>query len=120
MGSRVALVVDDEPLARRLVSSVLRRVGWSVIEAPDGRTALRVAPESLDLLVTDFEMPEISGIALAEELRRRDADLPVVMVSGHGDGRDLLARLRGPQAAFVAKPFPVDLLIATVGSVTSG
>jgi len=118
--SRVALVVDDEPLVRRLVSSILRHTGWSVIEAPDGPTALSVAPEALDLLVTDLEMPEISGLDLAERLRERDVRLPVVMVSGHVDAGDLLARLRGPRAAFVGKPFPVDLLLASVCSVTAG
>jgi two-component system C4-dicarboxylate transport response regulator DctD len=117
-GSRLALVVDDEPLVRTLVSNVLRHRGWSVIEAPDAPTALAIAPEKLDLLVTDYEMPSVSGLALAEQLRGRDGGLPVVLVSGHHDVADLLAGVGGPKTAFVGKPFPVEELMTTIRSVT--
>jgi DNA-binding response OmpR family regulator len=115
---RVALVVDDEPLVRRFVSTVLRHSGWFVIEAADGATALTVAPARLDLLVTDFEMPSVSGVALAEKLRRRDRTLPVVMVSGYPEVAAEMAGLRGPRTAFVGKPFPIEELISTIGSIT--
>jgi len=114
----VALVVDDEPLVRALVSTVLRRRGWFVIEAPDGPSALALAPETLDLLVTDYEMPSISGVTLAEQLRLRNDRLPVLVVSGHPDVAAKLRGLRGPRAAFVSKPFPVEELLSTIGLTT--
>jgi DNA-binding response OmpR family regulator len=114
----VALVVDDEPLVRQLVATVLRRKGWSVFEAEDGSIALSVAPESLDLLVTDFEMPSVTGLALARELRQRDEDLPVLMVSGHPEVARKMRSIRGPRTAFVRKPFPVEELVSSIGSIT--
>ena len=115
----MALVVDDEPLVRRLVSSVLRNRGWSVIEAADGPSALAVAPPELALLVTDFEMPTITGLALARKLRLRDGELPVLMVSGHPDVGGRMGSLRGSRTAFVSKPFPVEELIAQIGAITA-
>ena len=115
---RVALVVDDEATIRTLVSTVLRRRGWSVLEAEDGCTALDMAPDRLDLLVTDYEMPRLTGIALATRLRLRDGELAVLMVSGHVDVEARLADLRWPRTAFVGKPFGVEALISTIGSIT--
>ncbi len=115
----VALVVDDEPLVRTLVSTLLRNRGWSVIEAADGLSALALAPESLGLLVTDYEMPAITGVTLAEQLRLRHEGLPVLMVSGHPEIAGKLSALRGPRTAFVSKPFPAEELISTVRLITA-
>lgn len=115
----VALVVDDEPLVRTLVSTLLRNRGWSVIEAADGRSALSLAPETLGLLVADYDMPAITGVALAEQLRLRNDRLPVLMVSGHSEIAGELTSLAGPRAAFVSKPFPVEEFISTVRLITA-
>jgi CheY-like chemotaxis protein len=94
----LALVVDDEPLIRQLVSTVLRRRGWTVIEAADGSVALSVVGEGpVDLLVTDYEMPFISGLRLAEQMRELDGELPVLMVSGRPDVARKMRSLKGPQ-----------------------
>src|ERR1035437_2921467 len=74
----LAVVVDDEPLIRQLVSTVLRRRGWSVIEAADGSVALSVVGGGpVDLHVTDYEMQFVSGVRLAEQLRELHNELPV-------------------------------------------
>jgi two-component system OmpR family response regulator len=113
----IALVVDDEPSIRQLVSTVLRHHGWSVIEAADGSTALTIAPEALDLLVTDYEMPSLSGLTLAEELREQDQDLPVLMVSGDPDAAHQVRSLAGRRTALVPKPFPLEDLVSTIGAI---
>jgi DNA-binding response OmpR family regulator len=115
--SPIALVVDDEPLIRQLVSTVLRHRGWSVIEAADGSTALTIAPHALDLLVTDYEMPTLSGLTVAERLRAQDQDLPVLMVSGDPDAARQMHGLRGRRTALVPKPFPVEELVSTIGAI---
>ena len=104
----LALVVDDEPLIRQLVSTVLRRQGWTVIEAADGSVALSVVgARPVDLLVTDYEMPFVSGIRLAEQLRELANELPVLMVSGRPDAARKMRSLKGPRTAFVRKPVPL-------------
>jgi DNA-binding response OmpR family regulator len=113
----VVLVVDDEPLVRRFVSTILRRQGWSVLEAADAGAALAIADAGpLDLLVTDYEMPEISGVALARLLRTHDEDLPVLMVSGHPDAAGAMQGLDG-RTAFALKPFAAEELVTRVCSI---
>jgi DNA-binding response OmpR family regulator len=114
----LALVVDDEPLIRQLVSTVLRRRGWAVIEAADGSVALSVVGgEPVDPLVTDYEMPFVSGIRLAEQMRELDDQQPVLMVSGRPEAARKMRSLNGPRTAFVSKPFPVEELVASIGTI---
>lgn len=113
----VALVVDDEPFVLRFMATVLRRQGWSVLEATDGVAALALADtRPLDLLVTDYEMPSVTGVALAEQLRERREDLPVLMVSGHLDAARKMRGLRG-RTAFARKPFAAKELVSSIGSI---
>ena len=114
----VAVVVHEEPLIRQLVSTVLRRRGWTVIEAADGSVALSVVGGGpVDLLVTDYEMPFVSGIRLAEQMRELDDQLPVLMVSGRPEAARKKRSLNGPRTAFVSKPFPVEELVASIGTI---
>jgi CheY-like chemotaxis protein len=113
----VALVVDDQPLVRRFLSTVLRRQGWAVREAWDADSAVAVSDaEKIDLLVTDYDMPTVTGVALARTLRERHLGLPVLMVSGHPEAAVELEGLRG-RTAFAQKPISIDELIASVGSI---
>jgi CheY-like chemotaxis protein len=114
----IALVVDDEPLVRQLICSVLARLGWRTLEAAQGGDALLVAVDlEIDLLITDYEIPGVKGIELADALRRVVPDLPVVVVSGHGSV-GLLASGRGYR--FLAKPFDPGELASLVTSVALG
>jgi DNA-binding response OmpR family regulator len=118
-GAPTALVVDDEPQVRRFMSAVLRRQGWSVREAGDATAALAMARAfPPDLLVTDFEMPLVSGVALAEQLRESDEDLPVLLVSGYPDAAGSMRNLHG-RTAFTRKPFAAEELVSSVGSIVS-
>jgi DNA-binding response OmpR family regulator len=115
--SHVALVVDDEPLVRRFVSAVLRREGWTVLEAANAIAALALADHKpLDLLVTDYEMPRVSGVTLAEQLRAQQQDLPVLVISGQPDVDYKMRSLRG-RAAFARKPIAAAELVASVGAL---
>jgi DNA-binding response OmpR family regulator len=116
--ARLALVVDDEPLARHFVSTVLRREGWSVLEAADAGAAFALAnTEPLDLLVTDYEMPHVTGIALARQLRKIDGDLPVLVMSGHPDAARSAHGLSG-RTAFAHKPFGIAELVSSIDKIT--
>ena len=113
----VALVVDDEPLVRRFVSAVLRGQGWTVLEAADAIAALAMADHKpLDLLITDYEMPRVSGVTLAEQLRAYDQDLPVLVISGHPDVDYKVRSLLG-RAALARKPLAAADLVASVGAL---
>ena len=111
----VALVVHEEPLIRQLVSTVLRRRGWSIVEAADGSMALLVVGGGpADSLGSDFEVPVISGVRLAEQLRQRDEEMPVLVGSGRPEAARKMRSLNGPRTASVSKPFPVEALISSM------
>lgn len=84
-GRRV-LVVDDDELMRMTLDAVLVRDGWAVQTCPGGQAALSMlaaAPGDVDLIVTDFNMPGMTGLTLAAEVRRRHPGLPVILASGY-------------------------------------
>lgn len=83
-GAPRALVVEDAPVARELLGSILRSLGFRVDEATDGRQGLQMAREAPpDLVLTDIEMPYLNGIELVRELRRSRslASLPVIVLT---------------------------------------
>jgi PAS domain S-box-containing protein len=85
-GGRRVLVVDDDELMRMTLDAMLSRDGYAVRTCPGGQAALSMlsaAPDETDLLVTDFNMPGMTGLALAAEVRRRQAALPVILASGY-------------------------------------
>lgn len=95
---RRILVVDDSPLTRELLVSLLRGVGYSVLEAVDGAQALVVLQrEEVDLVVTDLEMPVMGGLELTRRLKAHASlgTLPVVVVTTRGSDAD---RRRGMEA----------------------
>jgi len=111
--SRTVLVVDDEPEVLELATEILRHVGYSVLEAADGATALEVArghTGEIHLLVTDMVMPGMSGRDLAEQLRAVRKGLPVVYISGYVQDSAARSALSSEHSAFVAKPFTPELL----------
>jgi CheY-like chemotaxis protein len=109
------LVVDDDEAVRSIVSRMLLATGYDVASACGGRKALDVLDEQMpDLVVSDIDMPEMDGRALLRELRTRDAQLPVIGMSGHRCGEELE---RCGFDAFLAKPFRMEALVETVGRV---
>jgi hypothetical protein len=115
-GDETLLVVEDEPMLRRLLTSTLRARGYRVLTAGRGEEALLRDEEHtdrLDLLVTDVVMPRMSGVELARQLRLRRADLPVLFLSGYPAGLLDSAEL-GPNSAFLDKPFVPDDLAHAV------
>jgi DNA-binding response OmpR family regulator len=114
MKSARVLVVDDEPDIRQLVAHLLRRSGHEVVEAENGRAALRSLHASPpDVVLLDVSMPEMDGWQTLERIRDL-SDVPVLMLTARGDE---LERVRGLQAGaddYVVKPFGRQELLARV------
>src|SRR5919199_636356 len=114
MKSARVLVVDDEEDIRKLVAHLLRRAGHDVVEADNGRSALRTLHASPpDLVLLDVSMPELDGWQTLERIRDL-SDVPVLMLTARGDE---LERVRGLQAGaddYGTKPFGRQGLLARV------
>ena len=117
MQGACVLVVDDDGDVRALVVELLERAGYSVLQAPNGREALRVLYEQRpDLIVLDVSMPELDGWATLERIREL-SDVPVVMLSALGAELEKVRALRGGADDYVTKPFGRQELLARVESV---
>jgi DNA-binding response OmpR family regulator len=121
---RRILVVEDEPDIRRLNAEVLECSGYKVDTAEDGMAGWRVlhavshAPGSYDLLITDHDMPGLTGLALVKKVRAARMALPVIMATGALPVRDLFTRYPWIQpAAALVKPYSIEQLLRTVEAV---
>jgi PAS domain S-box-containing protein len=116
-GHETVLLVEDEDPVRELVSRVLEDVGYVVLSAPRPSEAQRlVATESIDLLLTDVVMPEMSGYDLATRVRLAQPDARVLFMSGYahkalGEASEL------PQGELLRKPFSPEELTRAVRAV---
>lgn len=111
------LIADDSDFVRKMVRRALRANGFQILEAVDGREALdRIAAEKVDLVILDFEMPNVDGREAALTLRKDPdtAEIPIIFLTSRTSKTDELAvRSTGIQA-FIAKPFQADRVVAEV------
>ena len=119
-GSETILVVEDQDDLRRLVSTVLESNGYRVLDAVDGRSALKVASDTenpIDLLLTDVIMPDLTGKQVADQILRSRPQIRVLFMSGYPG--DVIARKgvldRG--IFYLPKPFTIEALSAKVREV---
>ncbi len=112
---RILLVDDDRPL-RRMIAAVLSASGYQVDTADDGEAGWQAlhaesyTPDGYDLLITDNNMPRLSGVSLIKKARSARLNLPVILASGDAPEHTESLRL----AALLHKPFTADELVTTV------
>jgi signal transduction histidine kinase len=109
------LLVDDEPNIRWTMAEFLKRAGYDTLTASDFESALGVLDQTqIDAAVIDIILPRKSGIELLEELRRRDANVPVIMMTGEPNISHLPDIVRAGAYDFISKPVTKDALIKSV------
>jgi CheY-like chemotaxis protein len=116
-GRETVLVVEDDVQLRSALRRQLTSLGYSVLEAPDGRDALALAqrhPGRIDLLLTDLVMPGMDGRTLGDRLLARSPHTKVVFMSGHTEHPALDKIELRPCDHFVQKPFTARVLSETV------
>jgi CheY-like chemotaxis protein len=118
------LVADDDALVRRALTLALERAGHVVLTAENGLEGARLTrEEAIDLAVVDIHMPEMDGLELLVQLRATAPALPVIVMSGGDQTRDLAlledVKLLGATAA-LAKPFSLDELYTVVAAALAG
>ena len=108
------LIVDDSISVRNFVSSVLEKKGFSTYKSSDGASAIkRIGKGDIDIMITDLEMPKMTGFQLIENIRedKKHDELPIVILSGK-TGKDYRDKAMGIGAnAFIMKPFKENDLL---------
>jgi len=111
------LVVDDEPQILQLLRDHLEAAGFSVLDAADGRGAVRVAgTEHPDLIVLDLGLPGLDGLDVTRSLRK-DNPVPIIMLTARSDESDKLVGLELGADDYMTKPFSPKELVARIRAV---
>ena len=111
MARKKILIVDDEPLNLELLERELAAHDYTVESARNGGEALRKVDAFVpDLILLDYMMPDMSGLEVLKELRRRKYDLPVVMITAYGTIERVVEAMKEGAYDLVTKPFDADHL----------
>ena len=117
-GPPCILIADDDAPLRQALSIKLRSAGYAVRTARDGGEALREASrDGIDLIVTDFQMPHLSGLEVCQMLRGQERVTPAILLTGHGYAITPDALALAGVARVIAKPFSPRDLVAVVADV---
>lgn len=109
------LVIDDAPFHRETLAYMLRTQGFLVTEAAGGQEGLRRLRETpVDLVLTDLQMPDLSGWEVARWVRYLRPGLPIVLITGSPEVTDAPSDLRALVSAILSKPFTIERLLEIV------
>jgi len=112
------LIADDEERMRRLINDYLKKHGYLVLEAANGRDALNVfyANEDLSLIILDVMMPEKDGFEVLGAIREV-SKIPIIMLTAKGEERDELLGLNSGADEYITKPFSPKILLARIEAI---
>jgi len=127
MANTKFLIVDDSLTMRRIVINTLKSIGFeNVIEAVDGKDGMaKMLSEGADFLITDWNMPEMSGLDLVKWVRGNEkfADIPILMITTRGNKDDVIEAMKMRVNNYIVKPFTapglkekIDQILKSVGS----
>jgi DNA-binding NtrC family response regulator len=111
------LIIDDEAAIRESLQTLLELEGYEVETASDGEEGLaRLADHPYDLVLLDFAMPERNGIDILQDIRERDSELAVIMITAYGTVENAVNAMQSGATNFIQKPWDNEKLLADVGA----
>lgn len=117
------LVVDDFSTMRRIITNVLRQLGFdNIVEAEDGAKALHILEgEQVDFVITDWNMPQMSGLDLLKAIRSNDnaskKDIPVLMVTAEALQENIVMAAKEGVNNYIIKPFDAKTLAEKIDKI---
>ena len=115
------LIVEDNEVTIRTVDRLISRAGFTVFAAPNGIEAMKILEQqSFDLVVTDLDMPFVSGQDLVQFIRARWAQMPIIVVSSRGEEKSKLACYELGIDDFLTKPISPAELVAKIKKMVGG
>src|SRR5437899_1552092 len=108
------LIVDDDPVQRRLIENMVRRFGYEAIVADGGDAAIKLlfggAAPRIDCVVLDLVMPDLDGLGVLAELREAGLTIPVIVQTAHGGIDNVISAMRAGAVDFAVKPVGAERL----------
>ncbi len=116
MGQKMTiLVIDDDPVVRSIVGGILRKGDFDVLLAKDGSEGLdRFQKESPDIVITDYQMPGMTGLEVLNSVHELNSSVPVVILTAHGDAALTIESIKKGAFDFIEKPIKPKELLAVV------
>lgn len=111
MNSQITImIVDDSTTMRKIIKHHLSQLGFSkIIEVANGAQGLkRIDEEKIDLILCDWNMPEMNGLQFLYALREKSKEIPVIMLTTVSTQEEILAALKAGAASYITKPFTRD------------
>ncbi|MBA3677253.1 MAG: response regulator transcription factor [Sphingosinicella sp.] len=112
-------IVDDDAHVRDSTTFLLRSRGYATESYSDGRAFLEESTLEGECVLLDLRMPEMSGLEVQEALSSRNVDLPVIILSGHGDAGSAIEAMRLGAVAYIEKPYLEDDLVAAIARASA-
>ena len=113
------LLVDDSATMRKIQRNVLVKLGYTdILEAEDGISALvKLENTQVELVLLDWNMPNMDGLTLLKAVRERGMDMPIIMVTTEAEKERVLMALQSGANSYVIKPFTAELLTKRINEV---
>jgi DNA-binding NtrC family response regulator len=109
------LIIDDEKAIRKTLSEILTFEGYTINEAADGEEGLKLFKEkTYDVVLCDIKMPKIDGLEFLLKATEHNADVPVIMISGHGNIETAVEAVKKGAYDFIQKPPDLNRLLITI------
>src|SRR5947209_5418438 len=109
------LIIDDEAAIRESLQTLLEMEGYRVEASENGEDGLtRIAEHPYDLVLLDFALPGMNGIEVLQEIRERDPQLSVIMITAYGTGENAVKAMQSGATNFIQKPWDNEKLLADV------
>ena len=109
------LIIDDEKAIRKTLSEILSFEGYKIDEAADGEEGLKKFSEkSFDVVLCDIKMPKLDGIEFLEKAKMINADIPIIMISGHGNIDTAVEAVKKGAFDYISKPPDLNRLLITL------
>lgn len=119
MGEKI-MVVDDSVSMRQMTGIILTQAGYETVQAADGNEAIEKFDDSIKLLITDYNMPNMNGIELIKSIRNGNVNkaVPILMVTTESEDEKKMEGKEAGATGWITKPFDKDLLLNTIKKIT--
>jgi two-component system nitrogen regulation response regulator NtrX len=109
------LIIDDERAIRNVLKDILNNEGYNTDEAPDGEEGLKkFKAGNFDLVLCDIKMPKIDGIEFLQQAKQLNGDVPIIIISGHGNIDTAVDAVKKGAFDYISKPPDLNRLLITI------